>query len=195
MKVSMKSLQLPAQLSNSSSEASGQHACEPNADRHRDSDVAQRTTAVSPTQAGVRLSHRILPVAACVVAFIAGALIATRALPAWFQLSALALLGLGSFTAFRSTRTLRAQAESSASDRPPSTELPPDEALRTAFERSSFGLALLTCRGWIVQLNPRAERLLGQREAGLIGCLFAKNPRWSEAQRELLEAAVEEAAH
>ena len=166
-----------------------QHAHGSDVDFNRDSYVAERDTQVS-----VRLSRWILPLGASVVAFVAGTLTATHGLPAWIQLTLLALLGLGSFVVFRTTRTLPAPAEPGTTEAQASPEQTPDEVLRTVFDRSSFGLALLTRRGWILQLNPRAEQFLGQREAGLIGCLFAKNPRWSEAQRELLEGAVEDAA-
>lgn len=152
---------------------------------------------VSSLQAAVRGPRQILRFAACSAAFAAAsALITTRALPWWVQLGSLALLGLGCVAAYGKTRTSRPPivVSNPESERARSTELPPNEALRTLFDQSSLGLTLLTRRGWILRLNPRAEALLEQREAGLIGCLFAKNPCWSEAQRELLQAAVEDAA-
>jgi signal transduction histidine kinase len=69
-----------------------------------------------------------------------------------------------------------------------------EHAFHAVFHQASVALALLTSKGRIAQLNARAQIFLDRREASIVGCLFASSERWSDAQRELLQRAVEQAA-
>jgi two-component system cell cycle sensor histidine kinase/response regulator CckA len=69
-----------------------------------------------------------------------------------------------------------------------------ETAFHAVFDQASVALLLLTAGGRITRLNPRAAALLGHGDATLLGCRLPLAPSWNEAQRHLLQDAVEKAA-
>jgi PAS domain S-box-containing protein len=67
-------------------------------------------------------------------------------------------------------------------------------AFHAVFDQASVALALLTADGRVTRLNPRGAEFLTDADAPLLGQSLSALARWSDAQRELLQRAVERAA-
>jgi two-component system, cell cycle sensor histidine kinase and response regulator CckA len=67
-------------------------------------------------------------------------------------------------------------------------------AFHAVFDEASMALVLLTSKGKIAQLNQRALGLFGSSGRSLIGQALPEAALWTDAQRQLLRAAIEQAA-